>query len=376
MLKPEFKRIAIIAHEASATGAPILLLKLIRLLASEYNIICEIILLRGGVLESEFSKLGNVIVVKTADYSATKGLRKLLLLIKSRIRLLTALLKLRTCDLIFNNSIINGWAISVFKYSRKPIVTYVHELHSVVEVYSFRKNVLPVLKNSNMFFYPSSIIKDFLVELGACEENLFRLNYYFDAAEFNPLTKKVEKELPLKICGVGVASYRKGTDLFLSVAAQVVQKKSNIYFTWIGGFSDNSAENSYRSMVDLSSGRPSVYFTGVLSPDVVKNIYSKYDVLFLTSREDPYPLVVLEAAANKIPSIIFKDTGGISDFVNEETGFILDINDRSSAVNLIVSLSPELLSKKGIAANDLFLKKHCNKELIIQQFCEGLNKIL
>jgi glycosyltransferase involved in cell wall biosynthesis len=376
MLKPELKRIAIIAHEASATGAPILLLKLIRLLTSEYNTTCEIILLRGGVLENEFSKLGNVIVVKTADYSTSKGLRKLQLLIKSRIRLFAALLKLRTCEFIFNNSIINGWAISVLKYSGKPIVTYVHELHSVVEIYSFRKNVLPVLKISKIFFYPCLRMKDFLIELGVAEEDLFRLNYFFDAAEFKPMTKSRNHENSLQVCGVGVASYRKGTDLFLSVAAEVVQKKSNIFFTWIGGFSDNSSENSYRSMVDLSSGRPSVYFTGVISPDVVKNIYSKYDVLFLTSREDPYPLVVLEAAANKIPSIIFKDTGGISDFVNEETGFILDINDRSSVVNLISSLTPELLREKGIAANSLFLKKHCNKGLIIQQFCEGLKKIL
>jgi glycosyltransferase involved in cell wall biosynthesis len=320
--------------------------------------------------------LGNVIVVKTADYSTSKGLRKVQLFIKSRIRLFAAFLKLRTCEFIFNNSIINGWAISVLKYSGKPIVTYVHELHSVVEIYSFRKNVLPVLKNSKIFFYPCLRMKDFLIELGVAKEHLFRLNYFFDAAEFKPMTKYRNHENSLKVCGVGVASYRKGTDLFLSFSAEVVKRKPDISFTWIGGFADPSSKKQYMSMLNDYAINTNVVFTGSLPYDTVKNLYSKFDVLFLSSREDPYPLVVLEAAAHKIPSIVFKNSGGICDFVNDETGFVLDIIDISSAANLFESLSPEILREKGIAANQLFLKMHCNKELIFQQFCEGLNKIM
>ncbi len=74
MLKIENTKVCVIIHEASATGAPILLLNLLHFLKKERGCQFYIILLRGGVLEHSFKDLGDVIIIKPADYSNKKNI--------------------------------------------------------------------------------------------------------------------------------------------------------------------------------------------------------------------------------------------------------------------------------------------------------------
>ncbi|MBG9578332.1 glycosyl transferase, partial [Bacillus thuringiensis] len=48
------------------------------------------------------------------------------------------------------------------------------------------------------------------------------------------------------------------------------------------------------------------------------------DLYLLTSREDPFPNVVLEALDAKLPVIGFKNAGGFEDVVTEKTGALVD----------------------------------------------------
>ncbi|HEX8833654.1 MAG TPA: hypothetical protein VF719_05610, partial [Abditibacteriaceae bacterium] len=51
------KRILFISHAATRTGAPMMLLHLLRWLAENSDFECDLLLLRGGPLESEFYKV-------------------------------------------------------------------------------------------------------------------------------------------------------------------------------------------------------------------------------------------------------------------------------------------------------------------------------
>jgi glycosyltransferase involved in cell wall biosynthesis len=58
----------------------------------------------------------------------------------------------------------------------------------------------------------------------------------------------------------------------------------------------------------------------VTSTADVLDHYCAMDAFALTSREDPFPLVVLEAADHGLPTLCFQDGGGANEFVRDDAG--------------------------------------------------------
>lgn len=373
------KRILVLSHEASFTGAPILLLNLMKLLQQEQSIIFDIVLLRGGPLEKEFEKLGDVIVLKPADYSSNKlNLTYLLNLIKSRIKIRQIFPKLKKADLVFSNTIVNGHILKKLKRSNKPVLTYVHELDSIPNFYPMETNLMESVKCSSIMLYPCMKVKEFLSgTFKVDEKKLMRLNYLLDLSLLkNKNTEKNTGSDSITICGVGTASSRKGTDLFIETANEVIKKNNSIRFTWVGGFASKEDEERYRKSVKDFEIEKNFEFTGLMNPAEVKTIYSKFDALFLSSREDPYPLVVLESAFQKTPAIIFSESGGMEEFVSEENGWTVNGFDIAQAASIILSITKDSSRQKGISAFNRVVDWHLNPSLILDQFNAACKKVL
>jgi glycosyltransferase involved in cell wall biosynthesis len=101
-----------------------------------------------------------------------------------------------------------------------------------------------------------------------------------------------------------------------------------------------------------------VRFTGaVLKP---ADYLAAADVFVLTSREDPYPLVCLEAAAVAKPIVCFADAGGMSEFVEEDCGFVVPYLDLMAMTNRVVYLldSLECRITMGAAARRKVMQRH------------------
>jgi glycosyltransferase involved in cell wall biosynthesis len=104
------------------------------------------------------------------------------------------------------------------------------------------------------------------------------------------------------------------------------------------------------------------------------SFYQEIDVFLLVSREDPYPLVVLEAASYGKPIICFDNAGGAPEFVQDDAGTVveyLDIIGLANALNAYQKNS-DLVKQKGNTAKDRVQKKHQDKNLVLAQ----LNQIL
>lgn len=379
MLTTGPKRILVLSHEASFTGAPILLLNLMKLLQQEQSIIFDIVLLRGGPLQKEFEKLGDVIVLKPADYSSDKlNLKYLLNLIKSRIRIRQIFPKLKKADLVFSNTIVNGHILKKLNRSNKPVLTYVHELDSIPNFYPMETNLMESVKCSSIMLYPCMKVKKFLSgTFKVDEKKLMRLNYLLDLSLLkNKNTEKNTGSDSITICGVGTASSRKGTDLFIETANEVIKKNNSIRFTWVGGFASKEDEARYRKSVKDFGIENNFEFTGLMNPAEVKTIYSKFDALFLSSREDPYPLVVLESAFQKTPAIIFSESGGMVEFVSEENGWTVNGFDIAQVASIILSVTKDSSREKGFSAYSRVVDWHLNPSLILDQFNAACKKVL
>jgi Glycosyltransferase len=59
---------------------------------------------------------------------------------------------------------------------------------------------------------------------------------------------------------------------------------------------------------------------------------------FLTSREDPFPLVVLEACDYELPIICFDNSGGMPAYVKNGPGFVVPFEDVGKMAEVVSTL--------------------------------------
>jgi glycosyltransferase involved in cell wall biosynthesis len=79
----------------------------------------------------------------------------------------------------------------------------------------------------------------------------------------------------------------------------------------------------------------------------------------LPSREDPLPLVAIEAAKCGLPLVCFADAGGTPDLVGEDAGFVVPLEDTETMADKILKLveDPDLRKNMGKRAREKFLSQ-------------------
>jgi len=372
-------KILFIGHDASLTGAPVLLLNLLQVLSERDDVESKVILVKGGALKSKYEELFHAEILKSIDYgNETSFFRRIGNYLRYQKKVIELRKASRQFDLVFSNTIANGRLLKK-AFANHKIITYVHELSSVIQYFDRLGDSTFSLKLSSAFAVPSSAVSINLKNNFNIPENrLFKLSYYFPSPQLKR-TKSEARKLFLKehglneatflVVGMGVATKRKGFDIFKDVASKFIQD-SNIRFVWIGDFIEDESRQELPGLPN------NLILTGFL-PHNPENLLP-FDVFLLTSREDPYPLVVLEAANVKLPSICFSKTGGITDFIDENTGWVVDGISVEKTIEVLKLLqgSPDEIEKKGNAAYEKFKSIHCNANLINQQFDELVQKVM
>ena len=376
------KRILLISHEAGLTGAPILLLPLLDVLKSEYQF--NIILKKGGVLEGEFRKISPVFVLKASTYSSPKPF-----FFKLKDRASYFLMQCRVlplfyqCDLIFSNTIANGRLLNRFRFFRKPIITYVHELASILTFFSKKGDTQYSIEISQFILFPSEAVRTTLVNsFGISSKKMIYLPYYFPSEKFY-FDEKVKSEFRKSfrrkwnlsedvklVAGMGSVSRRKGTDRFIEIAEKVIDMDEKVCFCWIGDFDYDEFSNQIRVKYFENRINSRLIFTGQLPYS--SHTLLPFDLFFLSSVEDPYPLVVLEASFLRVPTICFGNSGGSTELIKNGAGFILDNVSLDKAAEILFYLLQDrkILEEVGLKAYHRVVEKHSNKVVVKQIFSE------
>jgi glycosyltransferase involved in cell wall biosynthesis len=143
---------------------------------------------------------------------------------------------------------------------------------------------------------------------------------------------------------------RKGFDIFLEMAEHF--KDAPINFIWLG----NGKNSGYDFYFEQWTQKKSLQNLKILYPK--PSDYYRYmlsaDCFLLTSKEDPYPLVMLEAATCGLPIISFP-SGGVKEFIQKGMGKVLNDFSRQEMITVIqemvqgkIRVDKELLRKKGL----------------------------
>ncbi len=382
------KRILFIGHEASISGAPVLLLNLL-LLCKSHGMDISLVVVRGGPFIETYRKHFPVLVMKPVGYGREKNaFKRAGNVLLNRFKLLLLLAKANTADIIFSNTIVNGRLLKQLRIFRSKMITYVHELDKVIESYIASGDAALSLRYTQQFAYPSMAVKETLQHrYNIADSRLHRLSYYFPVnlellgdeegrqSFKNAFIQRFNLNASFIVGGMGLVSSRKGTDIFISVCEKVVRQNQDIQFCWIGAFENSEIEQEMRNMIAQKKLEPYFCFTGALPPHLFNT--AAFNLLFLSSREDPYPLVVLEAGFMKVPSICFAGSGGIAEFVGEDAGWIVPQFSEEAAADVILELyaKPEQLEAKARVAMHRSQELHANKDRILNQFDDLINQI-
>jgi hypothetical protein len=274
----------LISHEATLTGAPIFLYDLCIYL-QENNIFKNVIIC--DVCKNN----------KLYDIYADK-LQHEPIYYYNKPELLKKYLDKYNPLLIYSNSLNTlVYNLPLFEKYHSRIFFHFHEtLECLLRFISEENHLLKCLyKNKNNIFVVSENIKIKYVEHFKYE-NIHIFPAFLDKKKqayintlYNEKYDKLFNNQNITFCMIGPRKTRKGYDTFLKVSNQL----HNCNFLWIGG-NDNDNKNiiKQKNLVQISqTNNPYKYLQEV-------------DYLFVTSREDPCPIIILESLYLKVPCIV------------------------------------------------------------------------
>lgn len=324
-------RVAFVTYEASRTGSPLLLLRLLRWLRAESAVDAEVLCWHGGPLVEHLAEVADVRVLAPADRrtvleAVAVGARELGLGALGQrlddLRLAAGLRGRRGADLIYLNGVPSFVALAHLGADDRPVVGHVHELE-----FALGRSLPPgtdaLLQRPDRYVAVSAAVADNLVDHHGVERARVTVHHGFvDDDPMPPAdsTDRLRRRLGIPddapvVGAVGDMIWRKGPDLFLAVAAALAGSdidRPAPHFVWVGGgpgrgvWEDTVADLAQRGLADR------VHLVG--EQEHPTDWHRLFDVLVLTSREDPFPLVALEAAQLGRPIVAF-ELGGVPELL-------------------------------------------------------------
>ncbi len=174
----------VFAHEATNSGAPRLLLELLRGVrrARGPDWSCDILLGRGGALAAEFRNLGPVEQLTHPRADGRDLLAKLIdrwvdrpFFQARRLARWAAARRGSRAGLVYANSAASGrWFPGLCSLGR-PIVTHAHELAYSMRRFNSPAGLAAVLRRTDHFIAVSTAVADDLVTLGVARERVTRV---------------------------------------------------------------------------------------------------------------------------------------------------------------------------------------------------------
>ena len=369
-------RVLFVGHRADRTGAPMSLLRAQCWLHAHAELRFETLLLRGGALEPAFRELGPVSVLERTPRARSSLAGKIAnraLLIPGRRVLAAArarrLLRRADLGLVFVNSVASAPILERFETSA-PLVCRVPELPPSFEHFGAER-VRRLLHRARALIAPSRAtaealaawdpaLRDRVVTIHGC------VPFYDAPAEARAAAARRLRERlgigadALVVGGAGTPDHRKGVDLFVQLAARASERLpgADLHFVWVGGAEDGADLPPLAREAQRLGLAKRVHFPG--ATDRPRDAFAACDLFASTSREDPFPLVCVEAAAEGVPVLCFAGAGGAPELVEDDAGRVVPYLDVDAMADAIAALAADPGERRalGAAAAEKVRRRH------------------
>lgn len=223
---------------------------------------------------------------------------------------------------------------------RNSGVTYYQYIHDIIMKDSFLgKVILKFDKYVDKYFVVSVAVENSLCNMGIDKNKIILIYNGLQTLEFNE--RQMNNNLVVGF--LGALSDRKSPLTFVNFIRKSGYKGVMAYHISEGNMEDKVKNKIQEENLDIE-------LMGKLERDNIKKFYDKIDFLFVPSKEDPLPTVVLEAFNYSIP-VIGRSIDGIKEMITEEyNGYLFkDDEDFNNIISKIKNLNQEQYIK--ICAN-------------------------
>lgn len=344
-------------HDTSRSGASILGWNIATHLASKYNLF--VVTLSEGELAAEFEALSVEV------HGPFVGERRNPTDIEHALR---PLLQARRYRYAIVNSVAGHLLVEPCARHLIPTVVLVHEFASY---FDGDPSLIIALDSATEIVFPAHLVRQ------AAEEAISnlrsrRLHVLPQGRLMVPAKKphRVDSVLPdslkshiernkasghILVLGIGTVAVRKGTDLFLAVAASVFRRKPDapIRFLWVGDGYRPQQDFNYSIFLQEQIRRSDLEGRVTLMSSVGNTgpLYEAANIFLLPSRLDPLPDVSIDAAFHGMPVVCFKNASGMAELMlsSPETSVgVVDYLDVDAAAAVLLNLSQDAVSRSNL----------------------------
>jgi glycosyltransferase involved in cell wall biosynthesis len=311
--------ILLVTHDCHPHGAQFLLLEMAKLFkANGFNV--SILALGDGRLLNDFTQLGQTLQIDQNNSDVDKFLGKL---------------RADGCFDAITSTVVSGRVVPQLKKFGFRVLSLIHELPGVIREMKQEANAETIASCADKIVFPAQLVYQRFNEMISVApekviirpQGLLRKNPYKNRRAEAHRIVCAKHNLPSDtqiILSVAYVDWRKGADLFVEIAAQVLKERPHTVFIWIGHI-EEGMKQKVDSRIQTLGLTEQVLFIGFDREPMV--YYAAASAYALTSREDPFPNVVLESAEVGAPIIAFEGASGAGDFIVAHGGRLAPYQD-------------------------------------------------
>jgi glycosyltransferase involved in cell wall biosynthesis/predicted HAD superfamily hydrolase len=342
-VEPEYApSIIFVSHEASQTGAPAVLLSLMQWIKDNTGINFSIIVGASGAWNYKFEAMAPTFFMDAYHHHEMD--KELQRFCGSHVKT------------VYINTIASALFAEHLQFLQAEFITHVHEMENVFQIFQPHVEVLKQICTKYVAVSQGSI-DAIQKRFDLSQIELKYLKPFIDKKRpaVEPVPKLTSKKA---IFGCGAVEMRKGFDLFC-IAASILKARgrNDFQFYWIG--SDTNKDLVASEVIAQHGVEDVVEFLGI--QDYPRDYFSWGDFFLLPSREDPYPLVCMEAAECDMPVICFDEqAGGMHSFVEGDAGAVVPYLDTDAMADAIIQMLDDEPKRKafGRAAHRKVIDRH------------------
>jgi glycosyltransferase involved in cell wall biosynthesis len=321
-MTPTKRRILFFTPFATRTGSEMLLLYIVQQLdRSLYDI--GVVSFANGELLKEFPADVPTFVVPR-KYSISQKIM-FHLGANPTFNKLRQIAKEFKADYWYVNTTILPEVITIAREFPVKVITHFHEL-PLTYAYLSSEDMDNIITKSTLLIGCSQVTCDAITQAGG--NNVDLLYEFVDIEKISPVaskTKQLRQELSIPEDDYiwvlsGMTSERKGFDLLPDIAEEL--NDPHVHLIWIGEKLSDGLVYYTEKRCNNDKPKSPVHLVGKQKEDYY-NYLNMGDGFLLTSRQDPFPLVMIEAAYLGKPIVSFP-SGGVSEFILDGMGAITE----------------------------------------------------
>lgn len=357
---PASRPVLFISHDFAFAGAQVILLRLLRWLRAKCDTNFEILIAvsrdsasRASTTERHlldgFNEVGPVHFLSDLTHAPEN----------------LALIRRGHYRLIYANTGTLGWLLPSLRPFACPVISSVYELGFWLKRRTGQAIFNRQAAETDLFLAGGKAVRDLLVNEMAVPAHKTEVVYACASTERAAQTRlqhsrdEVRRALGipadafvLEACGT--FDWRKGAELFVPICVALRRKLSRRDFRaiWIGDTGDPLVRQQFLHDIEAAGLAGNVSLVEP-QPNLPWWMLAA-DCFALPSREDPFPMVMLEAGVLGLPVVGFQGSGGVTEYAGADAGLCVPYLDVEAFAEALAALAfdPDRSRALGRAAEE------------------------